>query len=576
MWIKAAIKSILALDKLFRGCLMILKIIRYILQRFFVVGAILLAAELPHIEKLFIQERNGSALSLDKFQHLFPFEVKALIEIRTKLLNRPIQPKKITCKLHVSYVFGEGANNIPIAVHGSIPLHLSFTPPSLVIDDNEEIAATLKAAGAVAPIVELFAIKDFAFSGEGALQVDIKGSIHSPSLTGKASLTNGTLESFAFGTFLKEIQVAFEGAGNRIAITSLSASDQTNGRLEGSGTYLMTENHRFALDLRMKDLCLVSLDHMNALFNGELALAGNSEHIDIKGDLESKKFHYKITKKIDEIADAVEVTYINQDAAEPAPTKIQKAQLAQLPINIDLHVKIPKEGLDITDDNLSSFWGGDLLLSGPLHKPKLKGEIKLDRGDYLLNGQRFDLTTGTITLAGDPEKKTSLYVVATRDIGDHRVEIILRGKLENPTIALRSSPALSQQGVLSLILFGKAPAEISQQQDQLLEKSLASLMKGQSGPSVLSKLQKSIGIDRIDINRQETNDRDQLSIQIGKYLTKDVYISLHKGFGNEPTRIGIEAKIRKNLKLQAEAGEAARGSTTSAGGQLSLIWKQDY
>jgi translocation and assembly module TamB len=471
-----------------------------------------------------------------------------------------------------------GPGGTPIDIQASLPIKLMLRAPMIHVDNKEDIAITLKASGTITPIIELFAAEDFVFSGEGEIQVDVAGTLLSPNVTGKASVFNGSLESFVFGTHLKDIQATFEGGGSHVKITSFSAFDHKDGKLEGAGYFglLAKEQYPFELNLNLAKLRLLRLDNTKATFDGKLSIKGNSEKIDIKGDIESQKIDHKIAKKIDEITETVAVTYINQDPSELSPTKIYRPQLTKVPTNVELHLKIPTGVLKVTDDDLSSSWGGDILLSGQLSKLKAKGEIKLDKGHYLLNGQMFDLTNGTITLAGDPEKKTAIYVVASRDINDYRVDVVIRGKLTNPSIILRSSPALPQQEILSLILFGEAPTEISYMQDQQLERSLSSLTKDQSGPGALSKLQKSIGIDRIDFNRQELDDHEEMSIQIGKYITKDIYISLNKGFGDEPTRVAVEAKIRKDLKVQIDAGESTRGGDAPTSGQISLLWKHDY
>ena len=317
------------------------------------------------------------------------------------------------------------------------------------------------------------------------------------------------------------------------------------------------------------------MDYLKGRFNGLIDIFGNRDKVIIKGNLEATKMDYAIINKINEVTETVDVIYINQNLREPPPTLLKDPERNSIPIEFDIFVKIPST-LNIDDDSLNSKWKGNIHLGGNLEKLSLKGDIYLTKGDYILNGQQFNLSQGNVTFGGDIEKKTTLYLVASREIQEYRIDIVLQGNVINPKIILRSSPSLPQQEVLSLILFGKSPLEISAFQDQQLEQSLYSLLKDQSGPGFVSKLQKSIGIDRIDFNRQDSYGCEDVSIQFGKYLTRNLYISLNKGFGNEPTRLTVEAKLKNEFKVQVDAGESTKGSSDNASGQISILWKHDY
>lgn len=491
--------------------------------------------------------------------------------------NLSLQGKVTNQRAHLKGLL-YGPKGTPIDVTADLPLHLTPEAPVVHFDYEAPIAIALSAEGSLTPVFEFFAAEDLIMSGEGKVAVNIGGTLNSPLVTGEASVQHGTLESFVFGTLLHDITAEIIASGDRIIINSFNAYDQKSGLLNGEGEMTLSreKGYPFSLQFKLDNLHLIRLDNLKAIFNGDIAISGNNKEVAIEGAIESEKIDYNIAQKIDEITESVAVTYINQNPQEPSPTFIKKPTLTALPTSLNLSVVIPKNSLRVSDVDLSSSWGGELQITGEPDQLKLKGEIKLEKGGYKLNGQQFELRNGVITLAGDPEKKTKLYVVASRDISDYRVDIVLQGKLTNPNIILRSTPSLPQQEILSLILFGKSPTEISYTQDKQLERSLSSLMKEQSGPGVLNKLQKTIGIDRIDITRQEIGDREETSISVGKYLTDDTYISLKQGLGEEPTRVSIETKVTKNLKLQVDAGEAERASSDRTSGQVSLIWKHDY
>lgn len=58
-------------------------------------------------------------------------------------------------------------------------------------------------------------------------------------------------------------------------------------------------------------------------------------------------------------------------------------------------------------------------------------------------------------------------------------------------------------------------------------------------------------------------------MQVGKYLSKGVFVKLSKDVTNEVNRVGVEAKVHKNVSVQAEVGDDSEG-------KVMLRWKKDY
>lgn len=465
----------------------------------------------------------------------------------------------------------------PIDLELQIPITTSFNPLLFEIQKDQSLFGNLKTSGSITPMVELLGFDDFTVTGNANVNIEITGSINHPKFFGRSTIQNGTVESLTLGTTLNNVEALFEGDDKTISLSSFSAHDEQGGKIEGNGTIqlLSTNSEASKLHFQIENFQILKMDYLKGRFNGLIDVIGNRDKVIFKGNLEATKMDYAIINKIDEVTETVDVIYINQNLREPPPTLLKDPERNSIPVEFDIFVKIPST-LNIDDDALNSKWKGNIHLGGNPEKLSLKGDIHLAKGDYILNGQQFNLSQGSVTFGGDIEKKTSLYLVASREIQEYRIDIVLQGNVTNPKIILRSSPSLPQQEVLSLILFGKSPLEISAFQDQQLEQSLYSLLKEQSGPGFVSKLQKSIGIDRIDFNRQDCYGSEDVSIQFGKYLTRNLYISLNKGFGDEPTRLSVEAKLKNEFKVQVDAGESTKGSSDNASGQISILWKHDY
>lgn len=85
----------------------------------------------------------------------------------------------------------------------------------------------------------------------------------------------------------------------------------------------------------------------------------------------------------------------------------------------------------------------------------VSGQIRLVNGTLDVEGKRFLFEEGTVSFVGDDPTNPTLAVTATWDAGDGtRVYADYIGPLKTGKLTLRSEPALSQNEILALILFG--------------------------------------------------------------------------------------------------------------------------
>lgn len=493
------------------------------------------------------------------------------------LLDIPSIDARLACELANSQLKVEGnLNNFPLFLSGTIPLKILKDETILDLDDREEIFLNLSSEGNIAPLFEWMAIPDLIVSGQGKALITLSGKKDNFKISGKGTLKQGYMESFALGTELNQLEASVTIDNEKITLTTFEGTDsEKNGKLKGRGYIEISKLKGFpcSFNFNMHNFQALNMDYAKGIFEGNIHVFGTKERLNIEGNLHNIRSEYSIVNKIEEIAETVDVIYINQNPQEPMPTLVSDNKIPEIPISVDIKIAIP-DVFDINSGDLRSRWGGHIQLLGDWEKISMKGEIQLSKGYYILNGQEYQIKQGNITFGLDSEKKATIYAVGSRDINDYQIDIILQGRLTNPNIILRSNPTLPQQEILSLILFGKSPSEISTFEDEQLEQSLSSLLKDASSPGILSKIQKSIGIDRIDINRLENGDKEELSIKVGKNITKNIFIGVK--VGDEPTRFSLEAKLKNDFKVQIDAGESSKGSADKAAGQVSFFWKHDY
>lgn len=489
------------------------------------------------------------------FDQTMPFDAKIVGNLASNQLSGSIQVSGITPQ--------------PIDVKVELPLQVSLIPVSLKLNQDAPLSAHITAQGEIAPLLQLLVIETTSFSGKAAVALDIFGTFNDPHIKGEVLIRNGTFESTNTGAVFHDLSAKLEANDKTLILRDFETKDLSDGIIRGNGTLELKkeEGFPFTLNLKLSRIRLINLDFAKAIASGDAVIKGTSRGAKVGGQLTTDSVQVTIPEESSALAYSVDVKYINMPKGEASP--VFTTSRPSWPVELNLQINVPKNAT-IKAKSLSSFWEGGVKVTGMAHTPQLFGDFKIIKGEYDFNGKTFEIKEGTITFAGDPEKKTTLYVIASKDLGKLVAEVIAKGPVKNPSIAFRSNPPMSQRDILSWLLFGRGATDITPFQGEELSQSINNLAKqNNKGPDVLTKIRDKIGIDRIDINKSEGNESNQVSLQVGKYISKGVFVSVNKGITSEANQIGVEANLWPNIKAEAHVGD---DSST----QLQLKWKKDY
>lgn len=453
----------------------------------------------------------------------------------------------------------------PFHLEAHLPIAFSLYPLALNIDKQAPVSGNAQISGEIQTILQLFFTDSINLSGPINATVSLTGTMESPLVNGTATISDGSFEILDTGAVLRNVSAYFESSGKTIILKNLSASDKYGGTLLGSGELLLDYTNQFPyhIDFDIHNSALLDLDFAKGAFTGNLTLKGNMAGATLGGSAVANSATITIPEQTTALLNSIDVTYINQPENETVPV-IDKSP--PWPFMLDINVSAP-DSVSVRGKDLTSEWKGNLTIKGPATNLVFLGNFKVIGGKYLFNGKDFDINQGSISLNGilDNKSTTTLYVIASKDLGKVKVEVIIKGPVTTPEISFRSNPPLPQREILSWILFNRGTSEISPFQGTQLTESITNLKSNQKGPDVLTKIRNSLGIDRIDISRDENNG-NAVNIQVGKYISQNVFVSVNK---SDVNRIAVEATLMPNIKLQAQVGDDSEG-------QILLKWKHDY
>lgn len=212
-------------------------------------------------------------------------------------------------------------------------------------------------------------------------------------------------------------------------------------------------------------------------------------------------------------------------------------------------------------------------------KTRMRGGIRITRGRLELQGKQFTIDRGEVNFVGDEPSDPIVFATAFWDAPDGtRVFADFSGKVSAGKLALRSEPSLTQQEILSLILFGSTTGSFGSSPPPGREESTGVKAVGMAGGVVTEGVNKAIsGITTADIStRVDTSDaaspRPELAVQISKKVSASVGYKLGvpaPGDNPDRTELTVDWRFVRNWSLTAVVGD--QGSTA-----LDLVWRYRY
>lgn len=467
-----------------------------------------------------------------------------------------------------------GIGRSPLLISGHLPFSLSLDPLNLKKDPRLLFDLTLNAEGELDPYLHLFYHDTTNLSGHTKIALRVGGQMDAPQIKGTIDLVNGAYESLSTGALYHNIQAHLEGDGSRVLLTKFSAQDNKKGLITATGAINLDAGKHFPFEFQIHPARIFILDSDYAAISvsGPLKLIGNTKKAKLQGELTLDQATIRLEEALPQQIKTIDIKYINVAQGETLPNYLEKHETASA-IELDIKLNVP-QNFYIQSKNLKTEWRGNIAVMGTSENPQLHGDLRIAQGEYDFNGKIFNLSQGNIHFAGAADKKTTLYVVASKEIDRITAEIIVKGPVTKPVVSFRSNPPLSQREVLSYILFNRGISDITQDQGDQLSQSFISLNSSdqtKSSDDFLSRLRNNIGIDRLDFTTNTNQENNDFGLQVGKHITEDIMVSVNQSMTSLSPIIAVEAKLRKNLKAQAEAGFVEDTPI-----RMSIKWKKDY
>jgi autotransporter translocation and assembly factor TamB len=445
---------------------------------------------------------------------------------------------------------------------GSFPVDYQLYPFRITFDERKNISGELIAEGKLQELFDFVNLGTNYFSGFLSCRLFLSNTLAAPSLRGKLEWQNGTYENYFTGTSLKNIQAEFEAQNDAIHLIQIKADDDKKGAMTGQGKILLKPKEFFpyAFQAELHNLHALGFDMIDSNLTGPLYFTGNTTKTLAQGNLLIEEAKIHITERLPYEIPTIPFTYVNRP-----PYLYSRATIPQqrFIFSIDLELTADNK-VFVEGRGLNAELEGHVHLYGNNANVAANGALKLIKGEYQFSGKVFKLTEGEIVFNDKPTPSAYLNLNGTLTLPEATITAMLRGPLTSPQLTFQSNPQKATSSILALILFNKDISDISHPEAVQLASTLVSLSGG-AGPDVLETIRKSIGVDRLNISSKPGTD--EIAVQIGKYLTRGLLITLTQSATS--SQVIVEVELPKGFVFQAETQEEEEG-------KFSLKWTKSY
>jgi translocation and assembly module TamB len=448
---------------------------------------------------------------------------------------------------------------------GSAPMRFRLDPFELAPDVDGPLAGRVQGQLDLALVPQVIDLYGDSAGGRLDADVAVAGSLAKPQLSGEARISNGAYENAQSGAVLRDLEAVLRGAGDRLELVSLSATDGEAGRLSGDGfvRFIGEGDMLYDADLRMTRFKLLRRNDMSATLGGDLRLGRDGGRTELSGKLTIEEAELRIPDRLPREIARLEVEQVNLPADKAAMVREPPRQAAA-PLLVDVTITAPGRSF-LRGRGLDSEWRGQLHLSETLAAPSLVGKLEVVRGTIDLVGTIFRIQQGTVTFSGDDDPDLDILGVASA--AGEIVRLNVTGRASAPKFALSSESGLPSDEILARLMFGKGTGGLSPLQAAQLVQAVAAL-SGSSEGSVIDRFRQRIGIDVLSV---ESTDQtvEGASLRAGKYISEDVFMKVEQGLTPESRKVGVEVRVLPQITVDGDV--AATGDSS-----VGVNWRYDY
>ncbi|MBR5733918.1 MAG: translocation/assembly module TamB domain-containing protein, partial [Desulfovibrionaceae bacterium] len=474
----------------------------------------------------------------------------------------------------------DGIGSEGLTAQGSLPISYGGGFPSVSMTSPVNITAHWD--GLIAPLWRFVPMADTRLTGSGRMDAAVRGTLSAPVPTLDLHLKDLRFMDIRNGIELSGLLVDANLANKRFTF-STSGGDGNKGTMSIKGQVNLAEK-----DMPLQAAGTISNFaplHRNDLrlkLDGNLNVSGTAAAPNIRADITIPSGELLLDKLSGGSFTTLDVE--NMEESKSAEQEAKGNDVGKLAVRVLIPGRFFVRG-----HGLESEWKGDIRVNGALNDPAVTGSLESVRGAMSLLGKSFVLAKGKVLFNGSKPPTPILDVSVQRRTSDIITEAAITGTANAPHLELRSQPPLPKDEVVSRMLFGRPPSELSRAESIQLAASVAALTTlGTTGSGIFDFTRNTLGVDVVRVGSSRSRntpdktggnplagpssasgeDTEHSVLEMGKYIRDDVYVGVQQGIGSDSTEVFVDIEVTPQISMEARtSGEAS---------EVGINWKKEY
>ncbi|HVW70974.1 MAG TPA: translocation/assembly module TamB domain-containing protein [Steroidobacteraceae bacterium] len=388
-------------------------------------------------------------------------------------------------------------------------------------------------------LVELYIPEIDRAAGELAADVQIAGTLGTPSLNGAVKVSKGEVDFYQVNLGLRDL-----GMEARLTDTGINFSGTArvgSGTTTAGGHLEWRDSLPYGkFTLQGSNLRVVDVPEAQIEASPDLEFRVDGRKIDVTGSvsvplakIEPKDLTGAVRASSDEV--------ILGTAAEDPAKRFEV--VTNITLTLGDHVSIQTSGLT------GRLTGSITVRSGNDAVTRATGELSVEEGKYVAYAHNLDIQRGRLIFTGGPVDDPGIDIRAIRKFPDVTAGVNVRGTLLQPRLSFFSEPSLAQAEIVSLLLSGSLSTTPTRPSGAA---SNAALVQG--GAMLAQELGQHVGIQQVGVESDLlTNDT---SLVLGRYLSPRLYVSYGISLTEQLNTLKLRYSLGDHWVIRTEVGQA--------------------
>lgn len=457
---------------------------------------------------------------------------------------------------------------LDLVVRGTVPTG-SAGSMGLQADGHVDLSAANAYLGAQGRQVE----------GLARLSLALRGALSAPKASGTITLTGGQVHDYAQGIQLSNMRGTIIAQDDRLTVDNLSATAGP-GSIAVSGM-LGAFQPGLPIDLRItaRNARPLASDLVTAQINADMTVRGAlASRIDVAGQVVIP--HAEIN-----IPSSLPPSIATLDVIRPGdkPPAADADGAGKFVVGLDVTASSPGQ-MFVRGHGLDAEMRGRLHVGGTAEAPAIAGGFAMRRGNFNMAGISLEFTKGQVAFNGSGVTQAidpTLDFEAERATSAGTARLLVGGYASAPKITFSSTPPLSQDQIMAMLLFGTDAQSLSTTQMAEIAAAVATLTGG-SAFDPLGKVRSTLGLDRLQLTGGSgVGKGNGTSVEAGKYVMRGVYVGAKQATSGSGTQAHVQVDLTRRLKLNTTVGTGGNvtGFTTpenDPGSSIGLSYQFNY